>query len=94
MVQEHSERGAGTMKCNTQPSTPLNFQGPPMGRDRLENSKLSLTIFVLTRQIYTAFMGLLYLHWYIKKAKHKHSGHFNHDIYIYITAFTKLLPQL
>jgi hypothetical protein len=50
MVQEHSERSAGTVKCNTQPSTPLNFQGPPLSHDRLKNSKPSLTfLFSLDR---------------------------------------------
>lgn len=44
MVQEHSERSTGTVKCNTQPSTPLNFQGPPLSHDRLKNSISSLAL--------------------------------------------------
>jgi hypothetical protein len=69
MAQEQSERGTGRVKCNTQPSTPLNFHGPPLSHDRIKksNHNLAYIFFVLTRQVYTAFMGLICLQWYTKK---------------------------
>ena len=35
MIQVHCERGPGGLNCNTQPSTPLNFLGPPLSHDNL-----------------------------------------------------------